>query len=275
MKIDKTSSTDPRTAIRELIEYRYLIGLFIKRDITAAYKQTVLGPLWFVLQPILSSLIYTAVFGIVAGLPTDSLPPFLFYFAGTSCWTFFSACLTRTAGTFTANAAVFGKVYFPRLTVPIATVVSQAFTFCVQFLLLLAFFGYYALRGVPLHIGWQALGVVALVLQMALLGMGCGLIVAAGTTKYRDLSIFINFGMQLWMYATPIIYAMEIVPVNLRWILNVNPMTAVVMNFKHLLFGAAFFNLTGQIASVTITLAIFALGLFVFYRAQRDFVDVI
>ena len=187
--------------LKEVWKYRDLIRLFVKRDFTTKFKQTILGPLWYIIQPLFTTIVQTFVFGNIAKLPTDGVPQFLFYMAGNVPWAYFSSCLQSTSNTFVANSGVFGKVYFPRLTTPIASVISSLFNFIVQFVMFLGFTIYFALSGADIHVTWVAALTPLFILQMAMLGMGFGIIISSLTTKYRDLQVLVTFGISLWMYA--------------------------------------------------------------------------
>jgi lipopolysaccharide transport system permease protein len=259
----------------ELWQYRDLIQLFVRRDFVALYKQTVLGPLWFVLQPLFTTLVFTVIFGRIAKIPTDGLPQFLFYFAGTVCWSYFAECLNQTSQTFLANAGIFSKVYFPRLAVPLAKVISNIFKFLIQFAIFLAFLVYFYQQGSPVHPNLGVLALPLIVLQMAILGIGCGLIVSALTTKYRDLSLVVTFGVQLWMFATPVVYPLSQIPEKYRIYFVLNPMTSVVEGFRQAFLGAGSLSAPYYVLGVAITLVICFVGIVLFNRIEKTFVDTI
>ncbi len=223
----------------ELWRYRDLVLLFVRRDFVAVYKQTVLGPLWYLIQPLLTTITFTFIFGQMASLPTDGLPQFLFYISGTVVWSYFAACLTKTSETFVQNANLFGKVYFPRLAVPVSILISNLITFLIQFALFILFVVYFLLRGtqIQMHWEWVALSPV-LILIMAGLGLGFGVIISSLTTKYRDLRFLVTFGVQLLMYATPVIYPVSSIPERFQWIILANPMTSIVEAFRYAFLGA-------------------------------------
>ena len=200
--------------LRELWKYRDLIALFVRRDFVSVYKQTILGPLWFLLQPLFSTVVFTIIFGRIAHIPTDGLPQSLFYMAGIVTWNYFSACLTKTSDTFVVNANIFGKVYFPRLTVPVSVVITNLVTFAIQFGLFLLFICYYSLQGAAIKPNVYIFLTPLLLVQMAALGLGFGILVSSMTTKYRDLAYVVTFGVQLWMYATPVVYPCHKSPRN-------------------------------------------------------------
>ncbi len=259
----------------ELWNYRDLIALFVRRDFVATYKQTILGPLWFLIQPLFTTVVFTVVFGNIARIPTDGLPPMLFYMAGTVAWNYFAACLNSTSNTFVANANIFGKVYFPRLTVPVSVVIVNLLTFTIQLSLFLGFFFYFSLRGTHLQPSLWILATPLLVVQMGILGLGMGLIVSSLTTKYRDLSFAVGFGTQLWMYATPIVYPMSQIPERWQWLYALNPMASIVETFRFAFLGAGSVNLQHLAISAGMTLLIFFAGIVLFSRIEKTFMDTI
>ena len=264
----------------ELVRYRDLILLLVKRDFTVVYKQTILGPAWAVIQPILTTLIFTVVFGNIASLPTDSMPPFLFYMCGSVAWQYFAGCLNNTSNTFARNARLFGKVYFPRLCMPIATVLSQLITFSIQFALFLVFLVYYGTRPNPVvHPNLQLILLTPLLLmQMAMLGLGFGIIVSALTTKYRDLAMLVSFGVHLWMYATPVTYPASMILSKyprLMGLYMLNPMTPVIELFRAAYLGVPGFDFRYCWPSLLITLAVLALGVLLFSHTEKTFMDTV
>ena len=261
--------------LRDIWRYRDLIFLFVRRDFISIYKQTVLGPAWYVVQPIMTVAVLIVVFNKIARISTDGLPPLLFYLSGIVTWKYFSDCLLKTANTFTGNAGIFGKVYFPRLTVPLSVVVSGLISFSIQFGLFILLLLYYLSIGADIHIKVQALLLPILVLQMAALGLGCGIIISSLTTKYRDLAQLVGFGVQLWMYATPVVYPASIVPVQWQWVMFINPMTSVVETFRFMFMGVGTFNATGLIVSMITTVVLLFLGVILFSRIERSFMDTV
>lgn len=259
----------------ELWRYRDLIALFVRRDFVATYKQTILGPLWFLLQPLLSTIVFTVIFGKIARIPTDGLPPMLFYMAGIVSWNYFSSCMTNTSNTFVANASIFGKVYFPRLTVPVSVIIINLATFTIQFTLFLCFLIYFMVRGAPIHPSSLILLVPFLVLHMGLLGLGIGIIVSSLTTKYRDLTLVVGFGTQLWMYATPVVYPMSQIPEKWQWILALNPMAVVIETFRSAFLGGGPVRFEYLAVSAGMTLAIFCFGIILFSRVEKTFMDTV
>jgi lipopolysaccharide transport system permease protein len=261
--------------LKELWRYRDLILLFIWRDFVSAYKQTILGPAWHIIQPLLTSVVFTVIFGSVARLPTDGLPKFLFYLSGNVLWGYFSACLTTTANTFVANANLYGKVYFHRLVIPVSVVLSKLIGFGIQLGILLAFMVYFALRGAPVHPNGALLLLPLILLTVAGLGLGGGIMVSAMTTRYRDLAQLVSFGVQLLMYATPVVYPLSAVPARFRPFIAWNPLAAALEAFRYALLGAGTLNVGLLLYSSAATLSILALGLLLFNRVERTFMDTV
>jgi len=259
----------------ELWRYRDLIRLFVWRDFVAYYKQTILGPLWYVIQPILTTLVFTVIFGNIAQLSTDGLPPFLFYLAGNTVWSYFSACLVNTSNTFTTNAGIFGKVYFPRLSIPISVVISNLISFSIRLVLFIAFWIYFLVRGAEFQPNWWILILPVLVLMMGGMGLGLGIIVSSMTSKYRDLQHLISFGVQLLMYATPIIYPLSSVQGVWRWLLLVNPMTPIIEIFRLAFLGTSSLEPIYMIYSVVFTVIVFCVGVLIFNRVETTFMDTV
>jgi lipopolysaccharide transport system permease protein len=252
--------------------------MYIRRDIVTFYKQTILGPLWFVIQPLFTTLMFMFVFGGIAGIPTDGLPQPLFYMAGLLSWNYFSDCLTRCSDTFNANQQVFGKVYFPRLVVPFSIVISNLVKMGIQFALFLAIYLYYILCGYSVAINGHAILLPLLVILLAGLGLGFGLIITSLTTKYRDLRFLVTFGVQLWMYATPVIYplsVMENTHQQYSWVITANPLTHIIEAFKYGFLGEGSFSWGGLTYSLIFTCIVLFLGCISFNRVQRSFMDVI
>lgn len=261
--------------IAELWKFRDLIGLFVRRDFVAQYKQTVLGPLWYLIQPLLTSGMFTVIFGKFAGLPTDGLPKFIFYMAGNVMWGYFSMVIQGTSTTFTKNAHLFGKVYFPRMAVPVATTLSSFIAFAIQFVLFLGLMGYYNVKGARIEPNLWLFAFPLLLALMATLGLGIGIVVSAATSKYRDLQHLVGFGTQLLMYATPIIYPLSTVPEKYRWVALANPMTAVVETFRYGFLGAGTVNPLHLTYSASFSLALLLFGLILFNRIERTFMDTV
>lgn len=259
----------------ELWRYRDLILLFVRRDFVAVYKQTILGPFWFLLQPLMTTLIFTLVFGNIIGISTGSVPKVLFYLSGVTIWNFFSAVLGKNAELFVANAGIFKKVYFPRLAVPAATMVVHGVTCLLQFGLFVLFCGYFWFQGLPIRLSAATLLLPLTLIQTALLGFSVGILVSSLTIKYRDLSFLTGFAVQLWMYATPIIYPVELVPENWQWLYTINPMVAVVECFRHAVWDNGPINVVSMTVSLVETLALFIIAINVFTRVERTFVDTV
>lgn len=259
----------------ELWRYRDLILLFVRRDFVATYKQTILGPLWHLIQPLLTTITFTVIFGRIAKLPTDELPQFLFYMAGTIIWSYFAACLTKTSGTFIANAGIFGKVYFPRLAVPTSILLSNLIAFAIQFGQFLAFIAYFGLAGAAIQPNGWILLTPALLLMMAGLGLGFGIIISSLTTRYRDLQHLVTFGVQLLMYATPVIYPLSAIPDKYRWLIMANPMTPIVESFRFAFLGAGTVSVMHLLYSFGFMLGVLAIGILIFNRVERTFMDTV
>ena len=260
--------------IKELWNYRDLIYLFVRRDLVVQYKQTILGPLWFVLQPLFTSIVFTVVFGRIAQIPTDGVPDFLFYLAGTVCWSYFAAVFAHSSETFYANAVVFSKVYFPRLVIPVYNSISDFFRFLIQFCLFLVVFWLFFPSGQFFFSWWQVLFPLIL-LEMAMLSIGCGMLVSSLTTKYQDLRLVVGFGIQLWMFASPVIYPLSRAPERYRQFLALNPMATILETFRSVFFNTPLPSASNIIWSWGMTLIILFLGLSLFSRVEKNFVDTI
>ena len=260
--------------IRELWRYRDLIMLFVRRTFVAQYKQTILGPAWAVVQPLFTTVIFTFVFGSMAGLAPGGVPSFLFYMCGNVAWTYFSVALTATASTFTANSSIMGKVYFPRLVMPVSTVLSNLISFAIQFVFFLGFFVYYLIIGAVMP-NWYAMLTPLLVIQMAALGLGFGIIISALTTKYRDLAMLVSFGVQIWMYLTPVAYDIAIIPEKYMGLYMLNPMTPVINAFRYGWLGTGSFDLGYYLLSWGVTAAVLLLGIVLFNRVEKTFMDTV
>lgn len=261
--------------LRELFRYRDLIFMFVKRTFVANYKQTILGPAWAIVQPLLTTVVFTIVFGNLAKLPTDGVPPFLFYMCGNVAWGYFASCIVSTANTFTGNSHIMGKVYFPRLVMPISSVLSALIAFGIQFVFFIGFLVYYSWLNHTAYITWNICYFPLLLLNMAMLGLGCGVIVSSLTTKYRDLAMLVAFGVQLWMYATPVVYPIALVPARLKTLYMCNPMATVIEAFRGMFFGSPCLSVNDVILSSVMTLVIFCLGVVLFNRVEKTFVDTV
>lgn len=262
--------------LKEVWAYRDLVELFVKRNIVVQYKQTILGPLWYLIQPILTVIMNMVVFGGIAHMSTDGVPQALFYMAGNVCWFYFSDCLNQTSSTFVTNQAMFGKVYFPRMVVPISTVISNLLRFGIQILLFIVFYLYYWVSGADVAPNWTLLLLPLLVMMLAGFGLGFGVLVSSLTTKYRDLTILFTFIVQLWMYATPIVYPISMVTnETLRTIIMLNPMTAVVEAFKYATLGQGYFSWGALGYSFAFMSVLLLWGTVVFNKVQRSFMDTV
>jgi len=261
--------------LKEIWQYRDLIVMFVRRDFVAKYKQTILGPLWFILQPLMTTLIFTVVFGKIAGISTDGTPQVLFYLSGIVAWTFFASSLTETSGTFINNASIFGKVYFPRLVMPISVTLSGFFTFLIQFALLIAFMAYFAMKGTTINLTAQLLYLPFIVLMLACQGLGFGIIISSLTTKYRDLAHLVKFGVQLWMFATPIIYPLSAIPGKYQFLVMANPVSPLIESFRTALLGTAPARPDLFLYSLAWTIGVLALGILIFNKVEKNFMDTI
>jgi lipopolysaccharide transport system permease protein len=261
--------------LKEVWQYRDLLMIFVYRDFVTVYKQTILGPLWFFIQPFLTTIVFTVIFGSIAKIPTDGLPPMLFYLAGVTSWNYFSGCFQKTSNTFVNNAGIFGKVFFPRVITPLSVVISNLILFSIQFLLFLLVMFYFMLKGANVHPNITILLLPWLIVLMGIMGLGFGMLVSAMTTKYRDLQFLIQFGIQLLMYATPVIYPISSIPAKYHWILIANPMTSVIETFRYSFLGAGTFNWYSLLYSTVFTTFIFFLGLIVFNRTEKNFMDTV
>ena len=261
--------------LRQLWRYRDLISLFVWRDFVSVYKQTILGPAWHVIQPLLTTLTFTVIFGNIARLPTDGAPPFLFYLAGTVAWSYFSNCLVSTSKTFVGNAHLLGKVYFHRLTIPISVVISGLISFGIQFAIFLTVMAFYVATGRPIHFtGWVLLSPL-FVLMLAGYGLGGGIIVSALTTRYRDLANLVAFGVQLLMYATPVIYPISAVPIKYRWVTMLNPLTPIIEGFRLGFLGVGSIGAAQLAISFAVMLVVLTVGLMLFTHVERTFMDTV
>ena len=260
----------------ELLQYRDLIVMFVKKDFSLKYKQTILGPAWIFLNPFITTVIYTIVFGNIANIGTDGTPKLLFYMLGNALWSFFAQCINSTANVFRDNANVFGKVYFPRLTKPIANVISAGINFLAQMLMVLFFWGYYLAKG-TVHPNWMSF--LALPLVLVLLGgmaLGCGIIVSSLTTRYRDLSIVVTFGVSLWMYATPVVYPLSTAGSGwMRTLLLCNPVTHMLELFRYMMLGQGQVTLLGILWTACFTVLVLLGGILLFNKVERTFMDTV
>ncbi len=270
----------PRTSLfeidfKELWRYRDLLNMFVKRNIITQYKQTILGPAWFIIQPALTTAMYMFVFGGIAGISTDGLPQALFYLAGIVCWQYFADCLNKTSSTFTENQGIFGKVYFPRLVVPLATVTSNLVRMGIQFAVFMLVYAYYVFTGVDVSPNMYILLLPVLILMLAGLALGFGIIISSMTTKYRDLTILFTFIVQLWMYATPVIYPLSTMSPEKQWIMALNPVTSILETFKYATMGVGTFSWWHLSYSFGFMIVVLGIGIVIFNKVQRSFMDTV
>lgn len=283
-EIEKPESWDliiqPQTGLfdlklRDVWRYRDLLMLFVRRDIVAFYKQTVLGPLWYFIQPIFTTLVFTFVFGSLAGISTDGLPQPLFYLAGITAWNYFADCLTKTAAVFKDNSSIFGKVYFPRLVMPLSLVLSSLFRFGIQMLLYLGVIGYYLYDGLSITIDWYILLFPVLVILMAAQGLGLGMIVSSLTTKYRDLALLLTFAVQLLMYSTTVVYPLSTLGGKMYTLVSLNPMTSIIEGIRRSTLGVGTFDVYSLLHATLASMIILFFGILIFNKVEKNFVDTI
>ena len=263
---------------KELWRYRDLVLMYVKRDFITFYKQTILGPIWYFIQPVFTTIMFMFVFGGIAGISTDGVPQAVFYMGGLVCWNYFVDCFNRSKGTFSSNKAIFGKVYFPRMVVPLAGVISNLIKFGIQFVLFLAVYFYFIYQGVQFGFNATVLLLPFLIVMLAALGLGSGMLISSLTIKYRDLNFLVSFGISLLMYATPVIYPLSVMNgkyAKYMWVLLANPLTSILEAFKYAFTGVGMFSWGYLLYSLIFTIVIFVWGLLVFNRVQRNFMDVI
>jgi lipopolysaccharide transport system permease protein len=260
---------------QEVWEARELVMRFVHRDFISSYKQTVLGPLWFVIPPIATTLMFTVIFGRIASIPTNGAPDFLFFMISVVLWNYFASCLTRTSNTFTSNAGLFGKVYIPRLAVPISLIVSNLITLGIQFVIFAGFYGWYVLHGAHIVPNWWMLAIPFLLFQLAVLGLGVGCMVSAMTTYYRDFAMIVGFGVQLWMYASCVVFPLSAVSPQYQWIVALNPIVPILESTRYACFGVGSPYPEYLALSVVLTVLIFFVGLIFFKRMERTFMDTV
>lgn len=261
--------------LQEIWDYRDLVALFVRRDLVSKFKQTILGPFWFFIGPLLNTLVYTLVFNRIANIPTDDAPPMLFYLTGIVGWNYFAACLSGTSSTFSANAGIFGKVYFPRLVTPISVVISNLVQFFIQLLLLFTAIGVFFYLGSEVKINSSLFLLPVYLLLLAAIGLGLGIIISSLTTKYRDLTQLMGFAVQLLMYATPIIYPVSMVPEKYRFFILLNPIAPIIENFKYAFLSTGAFNLNGLLYAAVFALVLLVMGVIIFNRTERTFMDTV
>ena len=260
---------------REIFKYRDLIFLFIKRDFVTFYKQTILGPLWYIIQPLINAIVFTIIFGNLAKIPTEGVPPFIFYLAGNIIWGYFAICLNSTSNTFVRNSDIFGKVYFPRITIPISNIFIGMLQFFIQFIVFVCFLIYFYFSGSSINIDFTLIFIPLLLFQVAITGLGFGLMISSLTSKYRDLTFVMSFGVQLWMYATPIVYPLSLVSEKYRILFCLNPMTSVVESFRYIFFKESVIKLEYIFISIFISILVLILGMIFFNKTEKSFLDTV
>jgi len=264
--------------LKEIWQYRDLLMLFVKRDVVTVYKQTILGPLWYLIQPLFTSVIFTIIFNRVAGIDTGKIPPFLFNLAGVTTWNYFRECLTATSDTFKKNAGLFGKVYFPRVIMPLSIVISNLLKFAIQLVVFIAFYLYYDYRGFHIEPNSEVVFYPLLIILMGMLGLGLGMIISSMVTKYRDLTFLVGFGVQLLMYLSAVMYPISLIKEKLAhysWIVEYNPVAHIIETSRNLLLNDGKLSLSGILYSVVVTIIIFFVGLIIFNRTEKSFIDTV
>lgn len=263
---------------KEVWQYRDLLFLFVKRDIVTVYKQTILGPLWYLIQPLFTSLIFTLIFNNIAGINTGKIPPFLFNLAGITVWNYFTSCLNDTSDTFKKNAAIFGKVYFPRVIMPISIVISNLLKFIIQFVIFIAFYIYYYLKGATLNVNEYIFLFPIVILIMGFLGLGIGMLISSLVTKYRDFSYLVSFGVQLLMYVSAVMYPIELIVTKIpsySWVVKYNPLAYVIESARFMLLDVGNIPFFGLIYTLVVTVVIFFIGLLIFNKTEKNFIDTV
>jgi lipopolysaccharide transport system permease protein len=264
--------------LKEVWQYRDLLLLFVKRDVVTVYKQTVLGPLWYLIQPLFTSITFTIIFNNLAGIDTGTVPPFLFNLAGITVWNYFTACLTGTSNTFGSNAGIFGKVYFPRLIVPISIVISNLIKFGIQFFIFICFYAYYYFQGASIGINGATLFFPLLIVMMGVLGLGLGMFISSLVTKYRDFSNLIGFGVQLLMYLSAVMYPMALIKEklpNYGWLVQYNPLAYVIETTRYMLLNVGQISIWGLGYTFVVTVAVFLVGVLIFNKTEKSFIDTV
>ena len=274
-KIIRSEESFFKLNLKEILEYKDLIFLLTKKNFTTMYKQTILGPLWIVINPLLTTTMFTIIFGYIASIPTDSVPQFIFYMAVNIIWVYFSSCLSHISSTFLTNAAIFGKVYFPRLVLPISVIFTKLIDFTVQLVVFILFIAIFIHRGAPISIDIKVVFFPLLILQAAMLAFGVGIIISSLTTKYRDLNVLVSFGLQLWMYATPIVYPASQIHGKLQTLLMLNPMAPIAETFRYLFLGCGSIATIFLVISILETIIIGCIGLVLFKKVEKDFIDTV
>ncbi|WP_367757360.1 ABC transporter permease [Flavobacterium sp. WC2430] len=264
--------------LKEVWQYRDLLLLFVKRDVVTVYKQTVLGPLWYLIQPLFTSITFTIIFNNLAGIDTGTVPPFLFNLAGITVWNYFTACLTGTSNTFGANAGIFGKVYFPRIIVPMSIVISNLLKFGIQFLIFIAFYLYYYFQGAAISLNGISILFPILIIVMGILGLGLGMFISSLVTKYRDFSYLIGFGVQLLMYVSAVVYPMALVAAKMpeySWLVQYNPLAYIIETTRYMLLNVGHISIWGLGYTFVVTIVVFLVGILVFNRTEKSFIDTV
>ena len=274
-KIIKSEESFFKLNLKEILEYKDLIFLLTKKNFTTMYKQTILGPLWIVINPLLTTTMFTIIFGYIASIPTDSVPQFIFYMAGNIIWVYFSSCLSQISSTFLTNAAIFGKVYFPRLVLPISVIFTKLIDFTVQLVVFILFIAIFIKRGAPISVNIKVVFFPLLILQTAMLAFGVGIIISSLTTKYRDLNVLVSFGLQLWMYATPIVYPASQIGGKLKTLMMLNPVSPIVESFRYAFLGSGSIPWNYLGISVVTTLVVLFAGVVLFSRVEKTFMDTV
>lgn len=267
-----------RLHLKEIWQYRDLLFLFVRRDVVTVYKQTVLGPLWYLIQPLFTSVIFTIIFNNVAGIQTGNIPPFLFNLGGVMVWNYFTSCLNDTSDTFKKNASVFGKVYFPRLIVPLSIVISNLLKFGIQFFIFIAFYVFYAFQGLEVQFNNATIFFPLLIALMGILGLGLGMIISSMVTKYRDLTFLVTFGVQLLMYVSAVMYPMALLKEKLPqfgWLIEYNPLAYVIETSRYMLLNEGAISVGGLLYTVIVTLVLFFVGLLIFNKTEKNFIDTV
>ena len=264
--------------LKEVWQYRDLLLLFVKRDIVTIYKQTVLGPLWYLIQPLFTSITFTIIFNSVAGIQTGTVPPFLFNMAGITVWNYFTACLTGTSDTFRANATIFGKVYFPRIITPLSIVISNLLKLGIQLCIFLAFYAFYYFQGAGVRMDWSVVLLPLLIMMMGLLGLGLGMLISSLVTKYRDFTHLIGFGVQLLMYLSAVMYPLSLIEEKLPkygWLVHYNPLAYSIETARYMLLHVGAISIQGLVYTFVFTIFVFFAGLLVFNRTEKSFIDTV
>ena len=259
----------------EIFKYRDLIYLLVSRDFKVFYKQTILGPFWYILQPLLNSAVFTVIFGKIASMPTDEIPPFIFYMSGTILWSYFSSSMISVSNVFSSNKDLFSKVYFPRLVVPISNVIINYLQFFIQFIILVLFIIYFYFNGSAFTLDLKVFLIPLLLIQLSMISIGFGCLFASITYKYKDLALLLGFGMQLWMFVSPVIYPMSMISDKYIYFYILNPVSSIIENFRHILFSNSDFNLALTVLSLFFSIVIFIFGLYIFNKVEKNFMDTI